>query len=62
MAGRFGDGRFTNLNGNAEARRTEPRMGKTSAVEPRRILSGLVFRARPEEVVVVRDVRRARYS
>lgn len=36
MAGRFGDGRFTNLTRNAEGRRTEPRMGKTAAVEPRR--------------------------
>jgi hypothetical protein len=35
MAGRFGDGRFTNLSSNAEGRPTEPEMGKTAAAVDR---------------------------
>jgi len=52
MAGRFGDRRFTNLDRNAEEPWTEPgwikRPGRTGP-----ILSGLAFRARVDEAVVV---------
>ena len=59
MAGRFGDGRFTNLSRNAEERRTEPGMGKTAAVEPRRYYPVWCFVQEPKKWSLCVRVARA---